>query len=154
NADSGGLLGAIQQGLADPAQNLWLRLALLGLGSAAAIFLVVRWSLMVQVGVLEDAPPLRSLGRSWHLGGRNFWRPLGVVLLGMLPLTLLSNGTLVAQFFNLTPSAEGRVAALALARGVGLIVRLLLLPWALALLTLYYYDLRLRRDGPAPEAEG
>jgi hypothetical protein len=154
NADpnSGGLAGAIQRGLADPTQDLWLRLVLLAAVTAAVIFLVVRWSLMVQIVVLEDAPPLHSLRRSWFLVGRAFWRTLGLLLLGMLPLTLLSNGTLLAEFFNLVPAGADRVTALALARGLGLAVRLLLLPWALALLTLYYYDLRLRRDGAARRA--
>ena len=151
NADpnSGGLAGAISRGLADPAQGLWLRLLLLALVSAAAIFLVVKWSLMVQVVVLEDTPPVQSLRRSWRLVRGAFWRTLGVALIGTLPLTLLSNGTLLAEFFSLVPASSDRVAILALARGLGLFVRLLLLPWALALLTLYYYDLRLRHDGQA-----
>src|SRR5690242_10602099 len=69
NADSasGGLAGAIQRGLADPTQNIWLRLLLLTGVAGAAIFLVVKWSLMVQVVILEDAPPVHSLRRSWQL---------------------------------------------------------------------------------------
>jgi hypothetical protein len=154
NADpnSGGLAGAIQRGLADPTQNIWLRLLLLAVVAGAAIFLVVKWSLMVQVVILEDAPPVHSLRRSWQLVTGQFWRTLGVLLIGMLPLTLLSNGTLMVEFFGLLPAGPDRVLILALARGIGLFVRLLLLPWALALLTLYYYDLRLRRESATTRA--
>jgi hypothetical protein len=154
NADpnSGGLAGAIKRGLADPTQNIWLRLLLLAVVAGAAIFLVVKWSLMVQVVILEDAPPVHSLRRSWQLVTGQFWRTLGVLLIGMLPLTLLSNGTLMVEFFGLLPAGPDRVLILALARGIGLFVRLLLLPWALALLTLYYYDLRLRRESATTRA--
>jgi hypothetical protein len=149
NADpnSGGLEGAIRAGLANPTQDLWLRLFFLAAVAAASIFLVVKWSLMVQVVVLEDSAPLKALHRSWVLVRGAFWRTLGLLLVGMLPLTLLSNGTLVAQFFGLAPTSPERVAILAAARAGGLFVRMLLLPWALTLLTLYYYDLRLRREG-------
>lgn len=146
NASAGGLAEAIRQGMFNN-QNLWFQLLLLSLVTAAAMFLVVKWSLMVQVVVLEDAPPVDSLRRSWQIVTGSFWRTLGLLLLGMLPLTLLSNGTLVVEFFDLLPATNDRVLVLALARGIGLLVRMVLLPWALALLTLYYYDLRLRRDG-------
>ncbi len=146
NADptTGGLGGAIQRGLADPTQDLWLRLVLLAVVAGAAIFLIVRWSLMVPVVVLEDAPPVESLRRSARLVRGYFWRTLAALLLGMLPLTLLSNGTLLAEFFSLVPAGPDRTAVLAVARAAGLLLRLGLLPWTLVFLTLYYYDLRAR----------
>ncbi len=144
--NSGGLMGALQKGLGDPTQNLLPRLVLLAVVSAVVIFLVVKWSLMVQVVVLEVAPPIQALRRSWALVARNFRRTLAILLLGSLPISLLSNGDLAAEFFNLMPTGDGRVPALAVTRLISLGLRLLILPWTLTLLTLYYYDLRLRHE--------
>ena len=152
NGQSGGLMSALQAGLGDPTQNLLPRLILLALVSGLVIFLVVKWSLMVQVVVLEDAAPVPALRRSWALVRGAFWRTLAVLLIGSLPISLLSNGDLAAQFFSLVPASDGRVAALAGARLLGLGLRLLILPWTLTLLTLYYYDLRVRYERRAAGA--
>ncbi len=144
--NGGGLAAALQRGLGDPTQNLLPRLVLLALVSALVIFLVVRWSLMVQVVVLEDAPPVYALRRSWALVRGHFWRTLAILLLGSLPISLLSNGDLAAEFFSLVPTGDGRVGTLAGARLISLGLRLLILPWTLTLLTLFYYDLRLRHE--------
>ncbi|MDQ2809866.1 MAG: hypothetical protein M3Z04_23555 [Chloroflexota bacterium] len=144
--NSGGLMGALQRGLGDPTQNLLPRLVLLLLVSALVIFLVVKWSLMVQVVMLEDAPPVHALRRSWALVRGQFRRTLTMLLLGSLPISLLSNGDLAAEFFSLVPTGDGRVGTLAGARLISLGLRLLILPWTLTLLTLFYYDLRLRHE--------
>jgi len=144
--NNGGLMSALQRGLGDPTQNLLPRLGLLALVSALVIFLVVKWSLMVQVVVLEAAPPVHALRRSSALVAGHFWRTLAILLLGSLPISLLSNGDLAAEFFSLVPTGDGRVVTLAGARLISLGLRLLILPWTLTLLTLFYYDLRLRHE--------
>jgi hypothetical protein len=153
NADptSGGLAGALQKGLANPTQDLWAQLLLLAAVSALSIFLVIKWSLMVQAVMLEDAPPVHALRRSWVLVRGYFWRTLALLLLASLPISLLSNGTTVAGLFDLVPAGDGRVAVLALSRALGLVLRLLVLPWTLTLMTLYYYDLRQRHAARAAE---
>ncbi|HMA35631.1 MAG TPA: hypothetical protein VKY74_14290 [Chloroflexia bacterium] len=148
------LAEALRDSLVNPTQNLWLQLLLLALIATLSIFLVVKWSLMVQVVVLEDSPPVHALQRSWQLIRGAFWRTLGTLLISSLPISLLSNGTLVAQFLGVLPEGGNRVAVLAVVRGIALFLRLLVLPWVLILLTLYYYDLRVRRESAAPRAAG
>lgn len=146
--NGGGLAGALSRSVADP-EKLWQQLSLLVIVAGAAIFLIVKWSMMVQVVVLEDAPPVQSLRRSWALVRGAFWRTLLVLLASSLPITVLANATLVVEFFGLLPASGERAAILAASRALGLGLRLLILPWVMILVTLYYYDLRARREGPA-----
>jgi hypothetical protein len=118
-----------------------LVVALLGLtvaGAVLAFWLVVRWSLLAQVVVLEDDDSPGPLRRSARLVGGHWWRVASVtvfvtgiaLLLGPLVGTLLLFATSASfDFVNL----------------VSALVYVLALPFAAITTTYLYFDLAVRR---------
>jgi len=101
-----------------------------------AVFLLVNWSLLVQVLVDEGGGPLKALGRSRQIVRGQWWRTLGInlaiVLLSFLPGFLL--GRVTAPFDQLWLSAlAGAVAGAVIS------------PFAGIAQTLLYADLRARK---------
>jgi hypothetical protein len=143
-AGPGGLMGALDQGLAQQSAGLWLNLLLLMPLLAAVIFLITKWALMVQVVVLEAGKPWDALRRSWRLVGGHFWRVLATIALGSLLITLLQNGPTLYQTFTFDSLPDNRALALGLIYLLLGVVRIGVLPWVLVLVTLLYFDLRLR----------
>ena len=69
---------------------------------------------------------------------------LAVLGLASLPITLLQNGPMLYQTFLYDSASGGRGLVLGVLYTVTLAARLLILPWVLVLVTLLYFDLRLR----------
>jgi hypothetical protein len=108
------------------------------------IFLITKWALMVQVVVLEVGRPWDALRRSWRLVSGHFWRVLATIALGSLLITLFQNGPTLFQTFTFDALSGDRGPALALLYLVLGLLRIAALPWVLVLVTLLYFDLRLR----------
>jgi hypothetical protein len=126
-------------------------IGLLFLLSLGALFFYVRFLLATQAIVLEGQGPLAGLGRSWRLVGGSFWRTVGVMLLMFILTYLLSTLPTTMVSFALTFSSGGALDSLTrnqvittLVAYIGLIVAL---PLQLAVYTLLYYDLRVRKEG-------
>ena len=122
--------------------------ALLGL---AALFFYTRLLVTTQAIVLEDRGPLAGLARSWRLVAGSFWRTLGIlVLMGILsyiiaafPATVVSFALTIGSGNALDNLVRNQVITTLLAQ-LGQIV---VLPLQLAIYTLLYYDLRIRKEG-------
>ena len=143
-AGEGGLAGALSAGLGRQSLTLWVNLILLLPIQAAVVFLITKWALMVQVVVLEVGRPWDALRRSWRLVSGHFWRVLATIALGSLLITLFQNGPTLFQTFTFDALSGDRGPALTLLYlGLGLL-RIAALPWVLVLVTLLYFDLRLR----------
>jgi hypothetical protein len=121
---------------------------LLGLG---ALFVYSRLLVTTQAIVLEDRGPIEGIRRSWRLVGGAFWRALGVmVLMGLLTY-------LIAQFpasiisFGITLASGGALDSLVVNQVITTLLyqigEILALPLQLAVYTLLYYDLRVRKEG-------
>lgn len=109
---------------------------------AAAVFLLVRWSLASPVVALEGVGPIVSLGRSWQLVRGWTWRVLGYgLLIGLvaviLDLTLVQS---VAAVVSLV--APAGVTAVEI--GVGAVAQVLLVPLGALTSLVLYHDLRAR----------
>lgn len=144
SSGEGGLAGALGKGLQDQSLNLWLNLILLMPILVAVVFLLVKWALMVQVVVLEGGKPWGALKRSWALVRGHFWRVLLAIGLGTLPLTLLQNGPTLLQTFTFESTPANRGLVMGAIYLVTLLLRIGVLPWILVLVTLLYFDVRLR----------
>ncbi len=144
SSGEGGLAAALGKGLQEQSLNLWLNLILLIPILAAVIFLIVKWALMVQVVVLEAGRPWGALRRSWALVRGHFWRVLLAIGLGTLPLTLLQNGPTLLQTFTFESTPANRALVMGGIYLVTLLLRIGVLPWILVLVTLLYFDVRLR----------
>jgi hypothetical protein len=121
---------------------------LFGLG---ALFVYSRLLVTTQAIVLEDRGPIEGIRRSWRLVGGAFWRALGVmVLMGILTY-------MIAQFpasivsFGITLASGGSLDNLVLNQVITTLLyqigEIVALPLQLAVYTLLYYDLRVRKEG-------
>ena len=107
----------------------WVGWILLVVGSCASIYLVIRWTFILPVTLLENLGPIAALSRSSALVKKNWWRVLGIALvvglisaaisliLGMIPVI----GTLLGS--------------------------ILVTPIYTIAITLLYYDLRVKKEG-------
>ena len=119
---------------------------LLGLAAIpVAVFLYVRWWVAPQAIVIERVGPLRGLGRSWTLTRGSFWR---TVWLALLLLLITSLATVALSLAVQTPlSSFGSTAYQLTVRTIlGAVIGVLVSPITLIATTLYYYDLRIRRE--------
>lgn len=110
------------------------------------IFLGVRWEFFVQAIVIENYNSTGGLGRSWKLVRGAFWRTLAFFLiLGFVVLAFTLGPTLLV-----TVGSRG-ILPMFLSTIFGAVARTLLVtlmaPIQYAAVTLYYYDLRIRKEG-------
>jgi hypothetical protein len=132
--------------------------ALAGAGAAAVGLLVllfvgwfvfflstyVRFCLGIQAVILERLSPMAALRRSFHLTHGSFWRIVLFYIVIALVSGILSEilGVLSGLTVSTAPIAT-RAAIDVLTAGV---VQIFTSPFILILLTLVYYDIRIRRE--------
>ncbi len=113
-----------------------------------AIYLNIKWMFAQQVIVLENLGPLKGLGRSWRVVKGSFWRVLLVSL--VLAVFMYIIQTIPATVIG-TAAALAVPGSFVLTTVVNNIARTLIVtlasPIQFAVLTLLYYDLRVRREG-------
>ena len=111
-----------------------------------AVYLAVRWSLVLAAMMAEDIGPIRSLGRSWNLVRGSWWRTFGILLIVWVMWLVISYGllilfTVIAALFS-TGDFQAAVVQVA-----GTLLGAVLTPiWSIAI-TLLYFDLRVRKEG-------
>jgi hypothetical protein len=117
-------------------------------GVAPFVWIVISWSLSTTVVLLEDAGPLVALQRSTVLVRGQWWKVLGTLLLTGL-LVLLAAGVIQAVvILGPAEAANGDDGILAVANVIGgSIGAVLTTPFTAVVLTLLYFDARVRTDG-------
>ena len=113
-----------------------------------AIFLAVKWSVTFAAIVAERAGPFRSMGRSWGLTRGHWWRVFGtllVVALISLVLYLAVVAGLGGAIATSDDMSEFTYATLTTALTV--ILFAILYPLVASIITVIYYDLRVRNEG-------
>lgn len=111
------------------------------------IWLYAAWGVATPALLIEHVRPLRALGRSFRLVKGRWWATAGVLLVAFLMTTILSSivsGILTAIALTSNPSLAFAVV-ISLLSGVatGLIVQ----PFQATVVTVLYYDLRVRHEG-------
>jgi hypothetical protein len=122
-------------------------LSLTGAGILIAAFLLVRWSLLGQAVMLDDAVkhPLR---RSAQLVQGHWWRAASIMVFVTLPA--LAIGPLIGALMLLITPASLNIVNL-----VSGVVYMVTLPFAAMVTTYLYYDLRVRSElGHEEPADG
>jgi len=107
------------------------------------VWLFASLSLTATVSAIEDAGPLSSIRRSFRLIAGNRWRLLGVLILLFIiqvVLTTVLGAVFLAAF--LAQSTAAQVATVL----VGAVGSILWEPLPWAVLTLFYYDMRVRKE--------
>lgn len=145
---------------------LLITMILLTLGvSLGLVFLVVPglilsvfWGFAIQAIVVEEQGLTAALGRSWHLVQGYWWHTaVFMFLLGILvwvlemivitPSQVLTIVELVSHPEAIFPGATPNVLALAAQGLFSSVATALVAPLGAFALTLFYYDLRMRKEG-------
>lgn len=111
-------------------------------------FLSTRWGLLIPVAVLERAGPIEALRRSWRLTSGLVWRTFGVFLLSAILAWVLSTVPLyLVQVVLLPLYSVSALLVAAIQTVIASIGQILVYPVTIGILTLLYYDLRIRKEG-------
>lgn len=116
-------------------------------GLAAALYVLVQFSVTTPVLAIEDTGVRRAMGRSRHLVKENWWRTAVVLVISVVLTFLLSLllGLGLGLAFGI-PAAMLDLDVDLVASVVGSLTFLLLLPVGSVILGVLYIDLRARRD--------
>ncbi len=120
------------------------------IGWVAFVYVYLHWVLVTQAVVLEDRGPIEGMRRSWNLAQGHLLRLVGLVVLGWGLMIVVSAAVsaLVGLVFPVSYlPGETSYVSMALQSGLSGIVGVLYLPAFLGMLTVFYYDLRVRKEG-------
>jgi hypothetical protein len=112
------------------------------------IWLFVMYSVAVPALLLERIGPLKALRRSFRLVRGRWWPTAGALLVGYLLISIL--GALVTAVIMVVPAVVAENNTLAGAVGAvvgGTVGSVLTTPYSAAVVTLLYFDLRVRKEG-------
>jgi hypothetical protein len=136
-----------------PLVGAYILMVLILLGGFIALilpffFLLIKLSMTWPALVCERAGPLKSIGRSWRLTRNNWWRVFGALLVTFLIVIVISIALgLVLGALLLGSESLGEAAFALLATIVDLAIAAITYPLWAAVLTVVYYDLRVRNEG-------
>jgi hypothetical protein len=112
------------------------------------IYFGVKFSMTFPAIVFERKGPFGAIGRSWVLTRGNFWRTFGtllVVAMLMFVLFIALSILIGAGLYNVESASEPVVAIVSTL--LNIVVIALTYPLFAAILTVIYYDLRVRNEG-------
>jgi hypothetical protein len=121
------------------------------IGWFGAIYVALRLAVLPQVVVLESRGPIEGMRRTWELAEGHLLRLLGMSVVAFGVVSVISFGVgqvadtgvvLAAGPLGLSPPVRYLVQS-----GVASVVQIILQPITAIALTLFYYDLRIRREG-------
>jgi hypothetical protein len=148
------LFGVAGEGDALVSESAGLGLMCLGLFlliplGVLGIYVFVRLSVMIPALMVEGLGPVQSLKRSWALIYNNWWRTAGLLLLLSLLNYIISAGPayFIMGIVGLFVRGIDPVMLSAITSGVSVLTGMLFIPLQLAAITLYYFDLRVRKEG-------
>jgi hypothetical protein len=115
---------------------------------APGVFLFICWSVAIPALVHEGLGPFSAMRRSYRLVIKRFWPSLGAVVLAYLVYYVLSQivsvAALAATFVGLANSAEYSLFPSLLASEL---VTVIVVPFIACVVTVLYFDLRIRAEG-------
>ncbi|MBI5652247.1 MAG: glycerophosphoryl diester phosphodiesterase membrane domain-containing protein [Chloroflexi bacterium] len=110
--------------------------------------LAMRWSFFTQAIVLEDLSGIAGIRRSWRLTKGSFWRVVGILfLLGIFIYVVTAVPTAAIQFGATAMFLGSLFVPTVLNSIVATLVAMVTEPLQFAVITLLYYDLRVRKEG-------
>jgi MFS family permease len=112
------------------------------------IYLGVALSMAFPALLFERLRPLRAYGRSFELVTGHWWRTFAILLLSLVIFAVISaalGGGLGAILGSAAPGNEGLAAVFVTV--LNILLSVVLYPIAAGILTVLYYDLRVRKEG-------
>ena len=113
-----------------------------------AIFFSVKWSVTFAAIVAERAGPFRGMGRSWELTRGHWWRVFGTLLVVALIALVLYIAVVAGLGGAIATSDDmSQVTYATLTTALTVILFAILYPLVASIVTVIYYDLRVRNEG-------
>ncbi|MFN2569095.1 MAG: glycerophosphoryl diester phosphodiesterase membrane domain-containing protein [Candidatus Dormibacteria bacterium] len=119
-------------------------LVLLAVAVPAAIWGAVRLSFASPIIVIESLSGWNGLKRSWRLIAGSWWRIFGILLLVTIMVAIM--GSTINGMLSLPALAIPDPGKLVYTSVIGAVVNVFVTPIRLIVVTLLYYDLRIRRE--------
>ncbi|MDQ5823930.1 MAG: hypothetical protein M3441_06910 [Chloroflexota bacterium] len=112
-------------------------------------YIFVRLTVIIPALMVENLGPMQALRRSWQLVQGYWWRTLALVLvLGILGAVISAGPAyLVIALVTLFTGSFDPVLTTAITGIVSVITEAFFIPLSLTCYTLYYFDLRVRKEG-------
>lgn len=111
-----------------------------------SLFLYTRWTFWTQAIVIENYNSTGGLGRSWKLTRGTFWRVLGFNFILFVIISFFSAGPIYLISFTAFFLPSVALAFVINTLASSLIV-MVITPLQYAVLTVLYYDVRIRKEG-------
>ena len=133
---------------------LWLTV-LYGLGVlvgficliAPGVWLYIAWAFAMPILLTEGLKGRTALGRSHQLVKGRWWRTFGVIALGFILASITSSIVQALFFAGILFNADNDLLVIVLSAIAGVVGLLITTPLQAALLTVLYFDLRVRKEG-------
>jgi len=133
---------------------LWLSL-LYALGLVLAfvllilpsVWLYVAWAFALPVLLVEGHRGPKALGRSFQLVKGRWWRTFGVIIVGFILATIVSTIAQAVFLIGIFAGEGNDALVLVLSAIAGIVGLAVSTPFQAALLTVIYFDLRVRKEG-------
>lgn len=111
------------------------------------IWLYVAWAFAMPVLLVEGLRGRAALGRSFRLVQGRWWRTFGVIVVGFLFAGIISTIVQGAFLVGIVVGADNDALVLVLSAIAGILGLAISTPFQAALLTVIYFDLRVRKEG-------
>lgn len=114
-----------------------------------SIWLGVKWSVTFPAIVAEQAGPLKAMGRSWSLTKNNWWRTFATLAVLVIIAFILYMAIAIGLTAALAGVGDsiGTFAYATLSTLLTIIALAIVYPLVAAVMTVVYYDLRVRNEG-------
>jgi glycerophosphoryl diester phosphodiesterase family protein len=113
-----------------------------------AVFLGVRWSMAFPAIVSERIGPFRAMRRSWQLTRGHWWRTFAtLIVVGLIALVIYIAFIVGLDAAVTSLDSVGQVAYAAVTTVVTVLVFAIVYPLVSSIVTVVYYDLRVRNEG-------
>jgi hypothetical protein len=113
------------------------------------IYVFVRLVVIVPALMVENLGPIQAVRRSWRLVEGYWWRTFGLLLLLGIMGAIISAGPayLVTAIVTAVTQSFDPVVNTAITGVISVITEAFFIPLSLTCYTLYYFDLRVRKEG-------
>jgi Membrane domain of glycerophosphoryl diester phosphodiesterase len=114
---------------------------------APGIWLYVAWAFAMPALLVEGLRGRKALRRSFELVKGRWWRTFGIIAVGFILAGIISTVVQGAFLIGIVVGADNDALVLVLATIAGIVGAAVTTPFQAALLTVLYFDLRVRKEG-------
>jgi hypothetical protein len=114
---------------------------------APGIWLYVAWAFAMPALLVEGLRGRKALRRSFELVQGRWWRTFGIIAVGFILAGIISTVVKGVFLIGVVVGADNDALVLVLATIAGIVGAAVTTPFEAALLTVLYFDLRVRKEG-------